>query len=79
MACEHEIYWGTVAHCIHCGKTVTAIQQEKVVRDVRREGPCFCPCHEHPGTYFCEPCSVCGHYHSQGGTPGYRQGWRKGD
>jgi len=30
------------------------------------EETCTCPCHSHPGSYFCEPCSVCGHYNSQG-------------
>ena len=37
--------------------------------------PCFCSCHEYPGTYFCEPCSTCGHYHSRGTVQGYRKGW----
>lgn len=27
---------------------------------------CTCDCHTHPGSYRCEPCGVCGHYHSQG-------------
>ena len=36
---------------------------------------CFCSCHEHPGTYFCEPCSVCGHYHSRGLPHGHGRGW----
>ena len=27
---------------------------------------CRCACHFHPGSYKCEPCSVCGHNNSEG-------------
>jgi hypothetical protein len=43
----------------------------------KKEAICFCDCHAHPGTYFCEPCSICGHYDSQGMTTNYRSGWMK--
>lgn len=36
---------------------------------------CLCVCHEYPGSYFCDPCSACGHYNSQGDIQ-YRDGWR---
>lgn len=43
------------------------------------DAPCFCPCHVHPGTYFAEPCSVCGHYDSRDTVSGWegRGGWRE--
>lgn len=39
--------------------------------------PCFCPCHEHPGTYSTEPCHACGHSDSYGSIEGRRgSGWK---
>jgi len=39
---------------------------------------CFCDCHVHPGAYHCEPCGVCGHFHSEGQlVGGILDGWQK--
>jgi hypothetical protein len=39
---------------------------------------CFCACHRYPGVYFCEPCKVCGHYHSHGYMIGsVNEGWTR--
>ena len=31
---------------------------------------CHCACHQYPGTYHAEPCSVCGHHNRRGHFPG---------
>lgn len=37
---------------------------------------CRCDCHFHPGSYRCEPCSICGHNHSEGQViGGILYGW----
>lgn len=34
--------------------------------EIEKAPKCRCDCHFHPGSYRCEPCSVCGHHNSEG-------------
>jgi len=63
---------GGPAICSQCALEYARLHlQAEMVPKMR----CFCPCHEHPGTYP-PPCSYCGHDTRQGKFPGStREGW----